>query len=129
MKLLRFACGAALSATVLALPASVAATPLKPSVAITLGTYYFNPNPIYLAGGVPVRLVFTNRSGQTHEFDAPQFFGSARILAGNAPRGQVQLGKGRSTVIELVPTRGTYKVHCGQPFHLMLGMSGRIIVS
>jgi plastocyanin len=78
---------------------------------------------------VPVRLIFTNRSGSTHEFDAPSFFRSARILAGRAPNGEVEVKKGRTAVIDLVPARGTYKVHCGRPFHTMLGMTTRVIVS
>jgi uncharacterized cupredoxin-like copper-binding protein len=129
MKTLRIAAAAILSAAAFAVPASVAAAPQKPVVAITLASHFYQPNPIYLPGGVPVRLIFTNRAGKTHDFTAPQFFGSARILAGRAPGGKVQVQKGSTTVIELVPARGTYKVHCGQPFHTMLGMTGRIIVS
>jgi uncharacterized cupredoxin-like copper-binding protein len=127
---MRLACAAILAGATLSLPASIAtANPAEPTVNITLASYYFNPNPIYLAGGVPVRLVFTNRAGQTHEFDAPEFFRSARILSGSASEGEVELKKGQSTVIELVPTRGTYKVHCARPFHTMLGMTARIVVS
>jgi uncharacterized cupredoxin-like copper-binding protein len=100
-----------------------------PVINITLASYAFNPNPIYLAGGVPVRLVFTNRSGSKHEFDAPEFFRSARILAGSAPNGEVEVAKGRSAVVDLVPARGTYRVHCGRPFHTMLGMTARVVVS
>ena len=130
MNPMRFACAAALAGATLAVPASVAGSqPAKPTVGIALASYSFAPNPIYLAGGVPVRLVFTNRSGQTHEFDAPLFFRSARILSGSAPAGEVELKGGQTKVVELVPTRGTYKVHCGRPFHTILGMTARIIVS
>jgi uncharacterized cupredoxin-like copper-binding protein len=130
MNLLRAARMVALPAALaLTLPASVAAAPAKPSVAITLASHYYYPNPIYLAGGVPVRLVFQNRAGKTHDFSAPLFFGSARILAGRVPNGKVVVGGGRTKVVTLVPARGTYKVHCSHPFHTMLGMSGRIIVS
>jgi len=128
MKSLRYACAAALVAAALALPAS-AADPPRPLVYITLSSYAFQPSPIYLPAGVPVRLIFTNRSGSTHEFDAPQFFRAARILAGSAPNGEVEVKKGRTAVIDLVPARGTYKVHCGRPFHTMLGMTSRVIVS
>lgn len=129
MNKMRFACAAVLAGAVMALPASVAAKPARPLVYITLASYAFQPNPIYLAGGVPVRLIFTNRSGSTHEFDSPAFFRSARILAGSAPNGEVELRKGRTAVIDLIPARGTYKVHCGRPFHTMLGMTARVIVS
>ena len=129
MRPLRVAVAVALSAAVLALPASVAAAPAMPHVTITLASHYYNPNPIYVAGGVPVRLIFQNRAGKTHDFTAPEFFRSARLLAGSAPGGEVELRKGQSAVVVLVPTRGTYKVHCGQPFHTMLGMTARIVVS
>lgn len=124
---LRLACAAALAGPALVLPAS--AQPAMPTVNITLASHYFQPNPIYLAGGVPVRLVFNNRSGKTHDFKAPTFFHSARILRGIAPGGEIELKKGRGAVIILIPARGRYKVHCSQPFHTMLGMTGRIVVS
>jgi plastocyanin len=108
---------------------SQAPRPAKPNVTIVLGSHYFQPDPIYLAGGVPVRLIFQNKSGKTHDFKAQKFFASARMLSGAAPRGEVELKKGRGTVIELVPARGRYRVHCSQPFHAMLGMTGTIIVS
>ena len=129
MRPLRVAVAVALSAAALAIPASIAAAPARPSVTITLASHYYYPNPIYLAGGVPVRLIFQNRAGKTHDFTAPQFFRSARIIAGHAPNGKVTLAKSGSAVVVLVPTRGTYKVHCGQPFHTMLGMTARIVVS
>lgn len=124
---LRLACAATLAGAMLALPAS--AQPAMPTVNITLASHYYQPNPIYLAGGVPVRLIFNNRSGKTHDFKAPAFFRSARILSGRAPDGEIELQKGRGAVVVLIPARGTYKVHCSQPFHTMLGMTGRIVVS
>ncbi len=98
------------------------------SATITLTSHRFTPSPIYLAGGVPVRLILTNRAGKTHDFTAPQFFRAARLLSGRAPGGEVRLGAGRSAVIDLVPVRGTYKVHCGEFGHTLLGMSTMIIV-
>ena len=129
MSPVRLASAAALAGAFLALPASLPAKPAMPTVNITLASHYYQPNPIYLAGGVPVRLIFTNRSGKTHDFKAPGFFGRSRILRGRVQGGEVELQKGRGAVIMLVPARGTYKVHCSQPFHTMLGMTGRIIVS
>jgi len=126
----RLACAAALAGAALLLPASAStAQPAMPTVNITLASHYYQPNPIYLAGGVPVRLIFTNRAGKAHDFKAPAFFRSARLLRGNAPGGNVELGRGRGTVIMLIPARGRYKVHCSEPFHTMLGMTGTIIVS
>ncbi len=100
----------------------------KTSATITLTSHRFTPSPIYLAGGVPVRLILTNRAGKTHDFTAPQFFRAARLLSGRAPGSEVRLGAGQSAVIDLVPVRGTYKVHCGEFGHKLLGMSTMIIV-
>ena len=119
---------ALIPAAALALAAPLpAATPVA-SATITLTSYRFNPGPIYLAGGVPVRLILVNRAGKTHDFTAEKFFRAPRILAGRAPGGEVRLGAGRSAVIDLIPVRGTYKVHCGEFGHKMLGMSTIIIV-
>jgi uncharacterized cupredoxin-like copper-binding protein len=129
MSPLRILSAVTLAGVTLSLPASLPAKPARPNVMIVLGSHYFQPNPIYLAGGVPVHLVLENRSGKTHDFTAPEFFRSARIIAGAAPAGKVTLLKGRGTAIDLVPRRGTYRLHCSQPFHTMLGMTGRIVVS
>ena len=112
-----------------AVPAATApAKPAMPVIQVTLASHHYQPNPIYLPAGVPQRIVFTNRSGKTHDFKAPAFFASARILRGAAPRGEIELKGGRSTVIELIPARGRYRVHCAEPFHVVLGMTGTIIV-
>jgi len=127
MSLLRFACAAALAGAALALPAS--AKTVRPTVTIALGSHYYQPNPIYLAGGVPVRLIFINRAGKTHDFTAREFFAASRILRGRAPGGEVELKRSGAAVIDLVPARGRYRVKCGEPFHAMLGMRGTIIVT
>lgn len=111
----------------LPLPAAAIAAP-KARATVILTSHRFTPSPIYLAGGVPVRLILVNRAGKTHDFTARQFFGASRILRGRARGGEVRLGAGRSAVIDLVPARGTYKVHCGQFGHRMLGMSTMIVV-
>ena len=111
---------------------SAVAAPAAPPVAsatITLTSYRFSPGPIYLAGGVPVRLILTNRADKTHDFTARKFFRSSRIIGGRASGGEVTLRGGETKIIDLVPARGTYNVHCGQFGHSMLGMSATIIVS
>ena len=50
-----------------------AAAPVA-SATITLTSYRFSPGPIYIAGGVPVRLILTNRAGKKHDFTAREFF-------------------------------------------------------
>ena len=112
----------------LALASSSTASAPVASATITLTSHRFTPSPIHLAGGVPVRLVLVNRAGKTHDFTAEKFFRASRILAGRARGGEIRLGAGQSTVIDLVPVRGTYKVHCGEFGHKMLGMSTMIIV-
>ena len=113
------------SLAILAVPAKAAPTA---RATIILSSHRFTPSPIYLAGGVPVRLILTNRAGRTHDFTAPSFFRAARLLRGRAPGSEVRLAAGRSAVIDLVPARGTYKVHCGEFGHKLLGMSTMIIV-
>lgn len=120
----------ALAGAALCMPASAdSARQATPTVTIILGSHYYQPNPIYLAGGVRTRLIFQNRAGKTHDFKAPAFFRAARILSGAVAGGEVELQKGRGTVVDLIPARGRYRVHCSQPFHTMLGMTGTIIVS
>ena len=130
MSRLRLACAMALVGALLFLPTSQSSAQSgRPTVTITIGSHFYQPNPIYLAGGVPVRLVFVNRAGVPHDFKAPQFFRSAQIISGAAPAGRIELAAGRGTSVTLVPRRGRYKVHCGKPFHAMLGMRGWIIVA
>ena len=102
------------------------ATP--PTVTIILDNYSFEPAPIMLAAGQPVRLAFVNRSGRGHDFTAPEFFAGAHILAGAAPRGKVNLAAGGRATIDLIPAPGTYKVHCSKFTHGMRGMKTRIVV-
>ncbi|MEO7815384.1 MAG: copper-binding protein [Sphingomicrobium sp.] len=112
----------------LALIGPAPAAPPVASATITLDSYRFTPGPIYLAGGVPVRLVLTNRAGKKHDFTAREFFRSAQILSGRAPGGEISVDGGKTKVIDLIPARGTYKVHCGKFGHSMFGMTTTIIV-
>lgn len=116
------------AATLLSMPAAATAAAPKARATVYLTSHRFTPSPIYLASGVPVRLILLNRAGKSHDFTAQQFFRNARILRGRAPAGEVRLGAGRSAVIDLIPRRGTYKVHCSQFGHRMLGMSTMIVV-
>lgn len=120
----RFAAAAAL-----ALLGSAGHSQTAPPVrTVQLYSYGYNPDPIVLTAGKPVTLNFVNRAGKGHDFTAPRFFTSSKILAGNVGKGEVELRAGESASITLVPTAGRYKVHCGKPFHKALGMSGDIIV-
>lgn len=95
---------------------------------IALYSYGYNPDPIVLAAGKPMTLNFVNRATKGHDFTAKEFFGSSRIISGNVSEGEVDLGPGRSASVTLVPAAGRYKIHCGHPFHAMMGMKGDIVV-
>ena len=111
----------------LMLPTAAQAAP-KARATITLTSHRFTPSPIYLAAGIPVRMIFLNHAGKNHEFASPPFFSDARLIRGRAPGGVIRLGPGRTAVVDLVPVRGIYKVQCGHFGHRMLGMSTMIIV-
>jgi plastocyanin len=112
----------------LAVAASAQGKMDMPIVAIDLKSYSYSPSPIHLTAGQPVMLQFVNRAGKSHDFTAPAFFASARILAGEVQGGEVDVAAGRAKAVKLVPAAGTYKVHCSHPFHKMLGMKSTIIV-
>lgn len=113
----------------LLLGADVAASQVAaPVQQIALYSYGYSPDPIVLNAGKAVTLHFVNRSGSRHDFTAKKFFRSSRIIAGNVADGEVDLRKGQSASVTLVPAAGRYKVHCGKPFHEMLGMTGDIVV-
>jgi len=116
----------ALAAVAMSVPSSAQ----KPAgvVPVVLYSYGYVPNPIVLAAGEPVTLTLTNRSKGGHEFKAPQFFAASKITQGNAPDGAVELKGGASASVTLVPTRGTYRVHCGHFLHTQFGMATAIYV-
>ena len=117
------------AAAVLSLAGSAAATQSPPPVrTVHLFSYGYDPDPIVLAAGRPVTLTFVNRAGKGHDFTAPKFFGSSRIVAGNVAEGEIDLRAGQRMSVTLVPAAGRYKVHCGKPFHKILGMRGDIVV-
>jgi plastocyanin len=125
MKILPLAALAAFSAA-LGAPA-----PGQPAAVQTImvWSYGFSPHPIHLAAGQPVTLTFVNRSGGGHDFTAESFFASARVTAGSAPGGEVELGPHQTRSITLVPSAGTYHAHCSHFLHKQMGMSDEIIVT
>jgi plastocyanin len=111
------------------LPLSAAqAQPATPVRVINLVSYAYAPTPIVLRAGQPVTLQFVNRAGKGHDFTAKKFFRSSRILSGRVGDGEVDLRPGQMATVTLVPAAGRYPVHCGHPFHKMLGMRSTIIV-
>lgn len=108
----------------LAAPASAAPAVLR----IELSSFAYSPRPIEMAAGRPVRLLLTNRSGAAHDFTARAFFAAAREVRGPVDDGEVELAGRASATVDLIPARGTYKVHCSRFGHKMLGMKAVIIV-
>jgi len=105
--------------------AQIVAAPVQ---SIALYSYGFNPSPIVLNAGKTVTLSFVNRAGKSHDFTAEKFFRASKIISGRVGEGEVDLDPGQTASVTLVPAAGRYKVHCGHPFHKMLGMHTDIIV-
>ncbi len=118
---------AAVAALALALGSAAGAQPA--SQTIDLANFSFSPSPIHLAAGRPVTLTFVNRSGSGHDFTAKAFFAGSRIAAGAAPGGKVALRGGETKSITLVPSAGTYEVHCSHFLHTSFGMTDQIVVN
>ena len=97
-------------------------------ITVTLTSYRFDPNPLVLQADQPVRLIFENRAGKSHDFVARGFFKSAQLISGQAKDGRVNLKEGQRQVVELVPRRGVYEVHCSKFLHAGFGMKASIIV-
>lgn len=127
--MLKVRLAAAATLCIVAASSSAQAPVTAPVQQILLYSYGYTPSPIVLAAGKPVTLTFVNRAGKGHDFSAPKFFASSRILAGHVARGEeIDLGGGQSTSVTLIPAAGEYRVRCTRPFHTMLGMTGKIIV-
>jgi uncharacterized cupredoxin-like copper-binding protein len=121
---------ARLAAALLALgPAAAVAsqTPI-PVQRVDLVSFAYRPTPIVLRAGRPVTLLLVNRGKGSHDFTAPAFFRSARILSGQVGRGSIGLRGGQTASVTLIPAAGRYQVHCGRPFHKMMGMQANILV-
>lgn len=115
-----------LLASALAIPTAAQAQPAAQTISVS--SFSFTPKPIHLTAGQPVTLAFVNRSGSGHDFTAKTFFGSARLTAGAAPGGEIELRGHETKTITLVPRRGTYTAHCSHFMHTQMGMTDQIIV-
>jgi plastocyanin len=117
---------AAATALSLLFAAPAAAQPAQ--YVIQVWSFGYSPQPIRLAAGRPVTLVFVNSSGSSHDFVAPGFFQHARIIAGAAPMSMIDLRGHETKSITLIPARGTYQAHCSHFLHKQMGMSDTILV-
>jgi len=112
-------------------PALFSSAPLAAQPAamtIQLSSFRIVPAPIHLRAGRPVTLTFVNVSGGGHDFTARDFFAHARITAGAAPGGKIELRGSQSRSVTLVPQAGTYTAHCGHFLHTQMGMQATILV-
>ena len=122
----RFLSFVAAGAGLALVPGAASAQAARASIVLT--SHRFAPAPIHLAGGVPVLLTIANRSLETHDFTAPEFFNLSEVRSGPVPGGKLTLRAGERTRVALTPRRGTYKLRCTRFGHALLGGSTTIIV-
>jgi plastocyanin len=100
-------------------------------VTVVLSSFAYAPSTVRLPAGRPVRLTLTNDSNGGHNFAAAEFFAAATVRAEDRAairRGAVEVRRGTSVVITLVPRAGRYRLRCTHLLHTSFGMSGEIIV-
>jgi len=98
---------------------------------VELSNFDFTPNRLTLRHGQPYRLHLTNKGSGGHNFSAPAFFKAATVApedAATVAEGAIELGKGESRDIRLVPAMGRYKLKCTHFMHSGFGMKGEIVV-
>ena len=119
----------------LLIAAPVAAQPTEwhsaPEYDVLMRPHAYEPSPIRLEAGQPVKLRFLNQGQATFSFSAGAFFRAARIRSGDAEAvvdGDLQVAPGEQRVIALVPAPGHYRARSSNIAHRLLGMSVDIIV-
>lgn len=110
----------------MSVPVLAASPPIE---TIELYTYGFKPAPITLSAGHEITLKFVNTSTKGHDFTAPEFFKSSKIVAGAVDKdGKVDLQGSETKSVTLIPAAGTYNAHCGRFLHSSFGMHTTIVV-
>ena len=104
------------------------AVPSVERVEIVLVNFSFRPSQIHLRSGQPYLLHFVNQGSGGHNFAAKKFFDAAQISGTVPPGGAIELKKGESQDVSLVPSAGRYKVKCTHFLHSGFGMKGEIVV-
>jgi hypothetical protein len=98
---------------------------------ILLRPWNYDPHPIRLEAGRPVKLRFLNQGQASFSFSADEFFRAARVRSQDSDvvaDGHIRLAPGEVRTIALVPAAGRYRAHSGNWIHRILGMDVRIIV-
>src|SRR5687768_14814118 len=101
-----------------------------PEYDVLLRPWAYEPDPIRLPPGQPVKLRFVNQGQSTLSFSAGEFFRAARLRSRDAELvsdGHLRLAPGERRTIALVPAPGRYRAHSGNLIHRLLGMRVRII--
>jgi plastocyanin len=115
-----------LPALAISVPALAASSPVE---TIELYTYGFKPAPITLAAGHEITLKFVNTSTKGHDFTAPEFFRSSKVIAGTVDKdGKVDLHGSETKSVTLIPAAGTYNARCGRFLHSSFGMHTTVVV-
>ena len=122
-------------AAALLLPASAAGQQPDwsgaPVVEVTLSSFAFAPETVHLRAGRPVILHLVNTSSGGHNFKASEFFAASVVREGDRPAlrdGTVEVGRGTSQDIAVVPRAGHYPLKCSHTLHATFGMKGEIVV-
>jgi plastocyanin len=123
--------GCAIAATNVAAAGAGADWAAAKQVDVVLADFDFAPKAIQLQQGQPYRLHFVNQGSGGHNFSAPEFFAGAQIDpadAGALTKGGIELKKGESRDVRVIPSAGSYKVKCTHFMHSAFGMKGSITV-
>lgn len=101
-------------------------------IAVRMSNFAYDPDPLRLRAGVPVRLRFVNESGGGHDFAAPAFFAASAFAPGVVPPpdGKLEVAARSTAELTLTPrVPGTYEVRCTHFLHSLFGMTGTIVVT
>jgi uncharacterized cupredoxin-like copper-binding protein len=100
-------------------------------ITVELSNFDFTPKTLILHHGQPYRLHLTNTGSGGHNFSSPAFFKAATIAPEDAAvvaKGGIDLKKGESRDVRIIPAKGRYKLKCTHFMHSTFGMKGEIVV-
>jgi plastocyanin len=123
--------GCAIAATNVAAADTSADWAAAKQVDVVLKDFDFVPKDIQLQRGQRYRLHLVNQGSGGHNFSAPKFFAAAQLAPADAvalKKGGIDLKKGESRDVRLIPSAGTYKLKCTHFMHSGFGMKGSITV-
>lgn len=107
------------------------------TVTVTLSEFGFSPETLRFRIERPYILKLTNSGSVSHRFVSHDFFRSIaarRLLYSDAEASfpkleAIALAPHETKSLYFIPvTTGAYRLTCDQPFHRLLGMTGRIVV-